>query len=453
MAWIANFVYILAALAYLPVLFYQMVAQRKNRHGWGERFFGPRIAAPRRGEGARIWVHAVSLGEINAARQLIAGLAQRFPGCEVVVSTTTDTGHAQAVKLFGADRVFRYPLDFSWTIARALRRVAPCAIVLVELEVWFNLVTMAGKRGIPVCVVNGRLTERSGRRLRRLGPLSRMMFHALRWVGAQDDAIAERFQSLGVPSERVEVTGSVKWDTAKVADAIEGADELAACVGINRDRPLWVCGSTGVGEEALILDAYRALCECGEVITLAIIPRKPERFDQVADLIRRAGFACVRRSEHKGHSASVPEWPHDGEGRPPVVLGDTMGELRAFYSLADVVFVGRSLVPMGGSDPMEVAALAKPMVVGPHMDNFQMPAAALEASGGLRVVRTNEELADVVRRLAGDRATARRLGEAARAVVLQNQGATERTLDTLSRIIQESAARSAVSSSMPDHNM
>lgn len=437
MTWVANVIYLFAGALYLPVLLYQMIVQRKNRRGWAERF-GRISLAP--SAAPRIWVHAVSLGEINATPLLVAKLRERLPEHEVVISTTTDTGFARARQLYDPACVFRYPLDFSWVVSRVLARVRPSLIVLVELEVWPNLVTRAGRRGIPVTVVNGRLTHRSHRRLRRLGGIGRSMFRRLRWVGAQDTQIAERFRGLGVQDEHLDITGSLKWDTAQVAERIDGDDALAAAVGIDRHQPLWVCGSTGPDEEALILDAYRRVCEVNPEVALAIIPRKPERFGQVADLVRQAGYECTRRSEHpdgkQGKSGSPGPGTARASGRPRVILGDTMGELRKFYSLADAVFVGRSLVPLGGSDPMEVAALAKPVVVGPHMDNFRLPVAALESVGAIRTVQSAEELAAEIDRLCRDPDYARRLGEAARRVVLDHQGATDRTVDALVRIVR-----------------
>ncbi len=432
MSWLANIVYIFAAIAYLPILFYQMLRQGKNRRGWGEKLFGPRNGLRSDGGRKRIWVHAVSLGEINAARGIIDGLGSRFPDHQVVISTTTDTGYERACSLYGEGRVFRYPLDFSWTIKRALKRINPAMIVLVELEVWFNLVTIAARREIPVCVVNGRLTERSCRRLAMIGFLTRKMFTPLSWVGAQDASTAKRFVSLGVPSERVSVAGSVKWDTAMVADRITGQDELAASMGIDQAKPLWVCGSTGPGEELIILRAYAGMKKSHPDLQLAIIPRKPERFDQVADLIEKAGFSCLRRS-----SSSDGTNPPVGSDKTPVLLGDTMGELRKFYSLANVVFVGRSLVPMGGSDPMEVAALAKPILVGPHMENFAQPTELLAAGGGLIQLSGAEGLTAAVKELLADQSQTSRKGGNARQVVLNQQGATGRTLDALSTLIAD----------------
>ena len=429
MTWIVNITYFIAGVLYVPVLIYQMVVQQKNRRGWRQRFGHVQLPSTSR---RRIWMHAVSLGEVNCTPALAGELGSAAPDCEVVVSTTTDTGYARACKLYPAQRVFRYPLDLSWVVRRALERIAPALIVLVELEVWPNLVRRAHRGDIPVAVINGRLTERSARRLARLGAVTRAMFAQLTWVGAQDETIAARFERLGTPSERIEITGSLKWDTAEVVDSVAGAGALAAALSIPRDRPLWVCGSTGPGEEALILDAYEKLLADGDTgVLLAIVPRKPERFEEVAALVRSRGFGLRRRSEHPDESG--------GGGNlsaKTIFLGDTMGELRKFYTLARVVFVGRSLVPMGGSDPIEAAALAKPVVVGPHMDNFRMPVDRLRAGDALAVVHSAAELAETVAGTVQDGARAAEVGRRARQVVLENQGATARTAQALVKLLQ-----------------
>jgi 3-deoxy-D-manno-octulosonic-acid transferase len=461
MRWLVDLVYVVAGLLYLPIALYHAFVVGKNRRGWGQRLgFVPAFEPGRR----RIWVHAVSLGEINATPRLVEELQERLPEIEIVFSTTTDTGFTRAVQLYGPERVFRFPLDFSLVIARVLRRVRPTLIVLVELEVWHNLVRMATRQGIPVAVVNGRLTTHSARRLRCLGRPVRSMFGDLAWVGAQDEPIASRFRALGVADNRIEITSSMKWDSASVTDHVEGADALGRAVGIDRSRPLWVCGSTGPGEEVMILNAYRRLLRdwpapaggmakrqrghalrqprglmpapsawawhpSGALPILAIVPRKPERFSEAARIIERAGFACIRRSDHRNAAPTVPV------GEETVILGDTMGELRKFYSLADVVFVGRTLVPMGGSDPMEVAAMGKPLVVGPHVDNFQLPVEALRAADAIRTVDSDDGLAPIIAAILRDKRLAQALGRRARQVVIDRQGATGRTADAIVRIL------------------
>ena len=431
MCWLANVIYLLAAAAYLPVLVYQMLFQTKNRRGWRQRLGHWPIAPSDR---PQIWVHAVSLGEMNAAAGLIQQLERELPGFDVVISTTTDTGFARGVKLYGADRVFRFPLDFSWVINRALNRTKPQLIVLMELEVWYNLIHLAHRRGIPVVVVNGRLTERSFGRFKLLGPLARSMFRRLTWVGAQDEPIAQRFWSLGLPPERLTITGSMKWDTALVADTVEGAEPLARALALDRSVPLWVAGSTGGGEEGPVLDAYALLLQRGVQQQLAIVPRKPERFDEVAELIRRRGYSCHRRSEHPDHQPVTTTTDKPAKDRP-VILGDTMGELRKFYSLAAMVYVGRSLVSIGGSDPMEVAALAKPLIAGPHMHNFAAPVAALKHAGVLDTIHNPDELAEAIAALLSNPSATIARGRKAQQVVRDHQGSTTRTVEQLCRLL------------------
>lgn len=440
MRWLADLVYLLAGLLYLPFALYQALVLKKNRHGWRERFGGvPRFSPDR----PRVWIHAVSLGEVNCSPALVKGLAESRPDVEIVVSSTTDTGFARATQLYGPQRVFRFPLDFSVAINRALDRIRPRLIVLVELEVWYNLVHQAHRRGIPVAVVNGRLTPRSARRLGRLSGFARSMFARLAWVGAQDRAIAARFMALGAREDRVEITSSLKWDTAAVTDDVPGMESLRVALRIDPRVPLWVCGSTGPGEEEILLDAYRMLVEKGQRLRLAIVPRKPERFDEVARLIESRGVRCLRRTQcpdgagpMMDASSPVPAGVHEDF----VILGDTLGELRKFYALAAVVFVGRSLVPMGGSDPIEVAALARPMLCGPHMENFHEPVSALSAVGAIRTVTDAAQLCREIASLLSAECDAQALGRRAREVVVANQGATARTVRRLTLMLDDAGA-------------
>lgn len=448
MRWMADFFYLLAGLLYLPVALYQRLRFGKHRGSWGERFGRVRHFPAARG---RIWIHAVSLGEMNSTTRLVADLRARLPEWDIVFSTTTDTGYARAVVLYGPENVFRFPLDFSVVVSRVLRRVRPSLIVLMEQEVWFNLVHQAARRGIPVVVVNGRLTERSAGRLAWLRGVARSMFSRLTWVGAQDAVIAARFAALGVPPERIEVVPSLKWDTALESDSCGGAEALAEALGIDVEASVWVCGSTGNDEEPLLLEAYRKVLNNWSELTrgsdsgekrevpsapvLVLVPRKPERFDEVADLIARAGFGVIRRSERPDgtEGASVTNGA--------VILGDTMGELRKFYALADVVFVGRSLVPLGGSDPMEVAALGRAAVMGPHMENFAVPVSALSAANAIRQVDGPAELPFVVGRLLARPHLADQLGERALEIVRGHQGGTRRVADRLAAIAAECGSK------------
>jgi len=374
------------------------------------------------------WIHGVSLGEINATRTIVDQLHQRSPEVIPVISSTTRTGLDRARKLYPQLVTFRFPLDFSFAVRAALTRIRPSVIVLMELETWPNLIEIAARQGIRVIIANGRVTaERSVRRFKHplIRWVARRMFSRLTWVGVQDGTYRARFIEIGVPPDRVEITGSLKYDAAETGERIEGQDELAQEMGINTEQPLWVCGSTGPGEEAVLLEAYGKLLEQFPELQLALIPRKPERFDEVARLVVQHGHACLRRS------TGAPMVPPEIVQPQPVFLGDTMGELRKFYALATVVFVGRSLVPMGGSDVMEVAGLGKAVLVGPHTENFAEAVNLLLSERAGRRVRSGDHLAAAVADLLRHRSRREQMGEAGRAAIISRRGATRKTVDQI----------------------
>lgn len=377
---------------------------RKRRSGWRERFgAGDPLPEPP-ADRPRALVHAVSVGETNLVRPLVDRLARDF---DVVVSVTTDTGLARARSVYaGRAHVVRYPLDASWAVDRFLDRVAPDVVALAELELWPGFVAACRSRGAPVAVVNGRLSARSFRNYRRARPLLRPTFAALSAAAVQDAVYAERFAAMGVPRDRVSVVGTMKWDAADpdAPPPTDDADELARALGVDRSKPLVVAGSTEPAEHALL----HAATPPGAQLLCA--PRKPEWFDAAA----RDLPGCVRRS-----SACHPPEPADR------FLLDTIGELRAAYALADLVVVGRSFGELYGSDPMEPAALGKPIVMGPRDADFAASVRALEESGGL-VRATRSSLPAVLGRLLGDDAGRARMGAAARACVREHRGASDR---------------------------
>lgn len=401
-------------------------ARRKVLRALRERI--GRVEA-RPGAAPAVMIHAVSLGEINATRALVRLLAEARPDLHFIVSTTTDTGFARGQELYGSDprvALIRYPLDFSGAVARVLDNLRPSLIVLMELEVWPNFLLHCQRRRIPVLLVNGRLTESSFRKYRLGRPLVARMFRRLAAVCAQDQTYADRFVLLGAPQERVRVTGTMKFDTAQLADRIDGAEDLARCVGLRPgEEQICVCGSTGPGEEELILDLYRKM---DPRLRLVLVPRKPERFDDVARVISEKGFGLVRRSAPGASTVGRVD-------RPPVVLGDTMGELRKFYSIADVVFVGRTLVDLGarqrGSDMIEPAALARPVVVGPYTHNFADAMSRFEAADAIRVVGDAPDLRRAVVAILASPDVAAAMGRRARDVVRREQGATARHVEII----------------------
>jgi len=431
------------------------------------------IEGPAKAGGHCVMLHAVSVGELNAAAGLIKALRERYPGVHLVISTTTDTGAERANALYGNDHdvtLIRYPLDFSLAVGRVLDGLKPQLVILMELELWPNFMAACWRRNIPVMVANGRITESSFRNFRIGSWLTRRMFRRLSAVAAQERAYADRFITLGAPPEKVTVTGTMKFDTAPAGDTIPGAAELAEEMGL-RD-PLWIAGSTGPGEEQIVLDAYKTLLTDFPDLQLAVIPRKPERFDEVATLIQQSGYSCIRRSKittsdtvdrgtgFQPVSSSTPE-NHGLETRAtatqnpyitppspksqapdPIILGDTMGELRKFYAAATVVFVGRTLVDLGekqhGSDMIEPAALGKPTIVGPFTGNFTEVMNAFRAAEAMVEIENPAQLAETVARLLRDPGE---IGARARATVTQQRGATERTMGMIATLLPIEASK------------
>ena len=380
--------------------------------------------------GPAVMIHAVSLGEIDATRAMVRMLSERRPDLRFVVSTTTDTGFARGRELYGADpkvTLIRYPLDFSAAITRVLDGVRPSLVVLMELEVWPNFLRHCQRRDIPVVLVNGRLTDASYRNYRRGKLLVAPMFRRLAAVCAQDETYARWFVDLGAPPDRVRVTGTMKFDTAPPTEDVPGSTELAEAVGLRPGRErIWVCGSTGPGEEEIILREYAALRARFRDLRLVIVPRHPERFNEVAELIgRTSSRPPVRRSS----TAS------DDPTSQAVVLGDTTGELTKFYNLADVVFVGRTLVDLGprqrGSNMIEPAALGKAVVVGPWTHNFADAMRRLRGAGAVKVADDDTSLGAAVTALLNDPVSATSIGRRARDVVSRERGATARNVEVI----------------------
>lgn len=395
-----DIAYTLALPAFLPSLL------RKRREGWRERF--GHVDAPGRSRRPRLLVHAVSVGETNLVEPLVRRLADHHD-IDVIVAATTDTGVARARQIHTPHAsVVRFPLDFTRSVRRFLDAVQPDAVALVELELWPNFAAECARRRIPVAIVNGRLSERSFRSYRRVRPLLARSFGSVARCAAQSAEYARRFERMGVPCERVSVLGSMKWDAVRVGQAVDGLDEFAARFGIDRSRPLIVAGSTAPDEHALLRDATPRGAQ------LLCAPRRPEWFDDAS----RDLPGCARWSRGEGGSPT---------GR---FLLDTIGELRRAYALADAVVIGRSFGALHGSDPMEPAALGKPILIGPRFGDFTQSVGALREAGGLRVV-DRESLAGALAELTGDEGLRRRMGAAAADCVLEHQGATDRHIAVL----------------------
>ena len=441
--------------------------------------------ARRGGRAPAVMIHAVSLGEMNATRGLIERLRAQRPDLHCIITSTTDTGFARAQELYGPHpkpaeppeaapglldsrpdsahfTVVRYPLDFTAGVTRLLDNLRPSVVVLMELEIWPNFLRQCEQRNIPVVVVNGRVTEPSYRKYRLASPVTRKMFARLSAACVQEPIYAERFGQLGVPAGRISITGTMKFDTATVTARVSGDDLLCDELQIRpaslfphnpEAQRFWVCGSTGPGEEEIILKQYHDLLAKHTRLRLVIVPRKPERFDEVARLIIDRGFQVVRRSKTvpatqkdqilaflSGNPAPQGKPPDPANTLlPPVILGDTMGELRKFYSLADVVFVGRSLVDLGarqhGSDMIEPAALGKPVVTGRFTGNFADVMSRFRAAEGIWEVSTADELGQAVSILLSSPDRAAEMGRRAQEVVSQEKGATDRHAQQILRLL------------------
>lgn len=377
-----------------------------------------------------IMIHAVSVGEINATRALVDALRKARPGLHFIISTTTETGSERSKELYGAVAdvtCIRYPLDFSHAIGRVLDGLRPTVVVLMELEVWPNFLRRCAQREVPVVLANGRLTESSFRKYHWVKPVATAMFQRLAVICAQEQTYAERFIELGAPMDRVRVAGTMKFDNAPVTDTVPESANLAAALGIERGRgPVWVCGSTGPGEEEIVLRIYQNLLARHARLRLVIVPRHPPRFNEVADLIVASKFKLIRRSKI--------QMPAPGPV-PPIVLGDTMGELRKFYGMADVVFVGRTLVDLGprqhGSDMIEPAALGRAVVVGPYTGNFTEPMNRFRAADAMLVAGDEHQLEEAVGVLLSSPDQAKMMGFRAQEVVRREQGATARHVQVI----------------------
>ncbi len=403
-----DLIYVIAALALSPWW------ARKARSGWGERF--GRIESLPPASSDRVLLHAVSVGEVNLIRSLVDRLSQEV---EVVVSATTDTGIARATALYASlpnVHVVRYPIDASWSVRRFLNAVKPDAVGLVELELWPNFARACARRGIPMSILNGRLSERSLGRYKLARPVLAKWFRSLAFCAVQDEQYRERFLAAGVPVDSCQVVGSMKWDAAQIADTVEDADQLAAEMGIDRTKPLIVAGSTAPDEHRLLLESTP------DDVQLLCAPRKPEWFDQAAADLP----GCVRRSNGvvKGESVSR------------LFLLDTIGELRKAYALADVVVVGRSFGSLFGSDPIEAAALGKPIVIGPAVADFLSIVETMTKAKAI-IQTTRAELSGVLASLMHDEAQRQTLGAAAKKCVADQQGATERHAALLLSLLGE----------------
>ncbi|MCC5870100.1 MAG: lipid IV(A) 3-deoxy-D-manno-octulosonic acid transferase [Gammaproteobacteria bacterium] len=420
-----RLVYIVVSYLLTPALLGVILWRgRRNRGYWKnlpQRFgFGPTLDGKH-----SIWVHAVSVGEVQAAAPLVRALQAAYPDRRLVITTMTPTGAAHARMLFGdtVDRRF-VPYDLPGSVKRFFNRIRPGLAVILETELWPNLYNECGRRGVPLVLASARISPRSINRYRLLVGLFRETLSHGIIIGAQSEADALRFRQVGAAPERTYVTGNIKFDFRLPSQVrrlgIEFRERHAAL------RPVWVAASTHAGEEEIALAAHERVLERFPDALLLLVPRHPERFDDVAELLTRQGFSHVRRST----GLRLTE-------RDSVFLGDTLGELTSFYAAADVAFVAGSLVPIGGHNLLEPAALGLPVLTGPHTYNCEDIAEMFIAAGAARLVTDAQTLGDTVGELLADAQARREMGARGQRIVEDNRGALERLLKLVRPLLPE----------------
>lgn len=416
-----SFGLLLVLVLGLPYWLFRLVTSGKYREGLAARMGRvPRHLQP---EHPSIWVHAVSVGELVSATRLIRELTEQSPDYRVLISTTTRSGQKLARERFGVDRVFYFPLDFGWIVRRYLTRLRPALLVLLETEFWPNVLAECARAEIPVAVVNARISDRSFPRYQRLRRFWKPWLSSIRLFLAQSTEDAARLRAIGAPAGRVGVMGNLKFDVRSLGQpAITAALRAHLAPGTR----VLVCGSTADGEEEMLLGVYPALLSSHPTLVLILAPRHPERFDRVAELIEQRGLRCLRRSEWMEHpSLLVPG---------TVLLLDSIGELGSVYSLASVAFVGGSLVPMGGHNPLEPAQFGVPIVMGGFYENFRAIVEPMLEGGALRLT-AKETVEETLNYLLREREDADLMGARALEFFDSRAGATGRALQALAGLL------------------
>jgi 3-deoxy-D-manno-octulosonic-acid transferase len=424
-AYVLNCIYLLLLVALAPWFAVQAIVRGKYREGFAAKFLG---LSPKRTSNRRcLWFHAVSVGEVNLLGPLVEKIEDRHAGWDCVISTTTMTGYALARTRYPDITVFYCPLDFSWAVRTAMRRVRPDVLVLAELELWPNLIRAAGEFGAKVAIINGRLSDHSFRGYRRLRPLVAGLLQRIELIAVQNDEYAERFRALGASEESLCVTGSIKFDNAVTDRDNPKTKRLRELAGIAPSDVVFLAGSTQHPEESLALAAFEKLAPQWPNLRLILVPRHPDRFEEVAALLDASGVCWQRRSSLGGPAA-------DSQAR--ALLVDTVGELGAWWGTAHIAFVGGSLSRRGGQNMIEPAAYGAAVAFGPNTWNFRDVVAALLAQDAAKVVRGGEEMTEFVRTALTTPEQAAAMGRRAQALVREQLGATERTIAALEAVME-----------------
>ena len=424
--WIYSILYTLLLIFCLPLFIYRVLVQGKDASSLFKRIGAPPLRTSSDPAQPSLWIHAVSVGEVKAIEPLVEALTLNRD--QLFISTITDTGQSLAKSRF-QDRacVFYFPFDWRWICHLYLRRLSPTCVLLAETEIWPGFISAAESLNIPVLLINGRISDHSFRRYRRIRFFLRPLLRRISLYCVQTRQDRDRIIELGAAATRVHQLGNLKYDyqLALLPEKTQMLQVIQAVLKPDPNDLLWICGSTREGEEQTLLDVFQSLSEEFPSLRLLLAPRHPHRVDEIARLVEDAQLSYLRRSELNSQNLAPPK----------VLLLDTIGELAYLYQLADVVFVGGSLVPTGGHNIIEVAYFSKPILFGPHMENFkEISDAFLESDAALQV-HSGEELPGKIRELLKAPVTREVLGENARQVIRNNQGAVGRTMEIVERYL------------------
>lgn len=433
-SWLFNAAYLAAVVLACPWILWSAWRHGKYREGFSEKFLG---RVPRRTSSMPcVWLHAVSVGEVNLLSTLIAEIARRRPHWEIVVSTTTKTGYDLARKKYGEYTVFYAPLDFTWSVRQAMQRVRPNILALAELELWPNVIAAAKEQGAKVAIFNGRLSDKSFRGYRRIRPLVASVLRQVDLIASQNEETSQRFLELGSLPSAVRTSGSLKFDGAILNRNNPRTMEARRIASIADEDVVFLAGSTQDPEELYAIEIFKRLRPEHPRLRLIVVPRHKERFDEAADLLADSGLAWKRRTELEAPSVAN----RDGtSSRWEALLVDAIGELGAWWGTATVGFVGGSFGSRGGQNMLEPAAYGVAVCFGPNTWNFRDIVSRLLAADGAKVVANAAEFEDFVRRSLEEPAWATKLGERAQELILAQQGATARTVDLLVPLIDEAS--------------
>ena len=437
MTFLLNGLYLVLLTFVSPWLILRRLRYGRYRRGWSDRFFGQTKMAPE--SSSVVWLHAVSVGEVQVLRTLVEGLASQRPDLSLAISVSTDSGMELAEKLFSKHRVFFTPLDFSWSMRRTLLALRPKLIVLAELELWPNWLTIAEQLGCPVAVINGRLSERSFTGYSRFQPMVGRFLRKIDFVGAQSVSYASRFEKLGLPRERLVVTGNVKFDNAagnRDAEQVLMRKQMLQLTGLNR---ILLAGSTQSPEEKIVLDMFAELSKRWPDIKLILVPRHAERFAEVAKQIAAIGLPWAQRSQCPV-TVSDPNWR--------IFLGDSVGELRWWWGLAEIGFVGGSFGDRGGQNMIEPCAYGVATCFGPNTRNFSDIVKLLQEHNACAQLQSPEELGPWIESMLEDPARRNEMAQRARSVCQTHRGATQRTWEHLQKMLPRPTTHPAATQSL-----